>query len=584
MAGTAETSDGSGSSSSSPSFSSSEIRMDQIFALNEKTSRFAVLGPLHNGMEVMLRFFKDSSVCHALQGQKESIEDRWAATNFIQRYVTHWNVLGVVGICRELGTIAIEVCEPLREFLASCSHVPLGMAARMGLGCVEGLIHLHDALGEVWERDGSPLEFFVAGNTIKVADDQVSSPYFVLHGERVRYSAPEILATQEIAPAAKAVKNMGALDVYSVGVVMWSLLCRSEPWVDKKTDEIKQMVLRGERPAIPEAIARNLQQEQSMQSYLILMNKCWRQNSNERPTLMEVRGGLLEILSLIEEEEASEWESIESAVVVPNDQYWVGNAGSAARPEAVSVIAQEGPQRGLPPIVPQGTMESRGKGRLIAFVQKVWRALAGLFRLRRNLAPTQPSAAPANIAIGIRAPSPTPAIGVPFNPAQCQVLVSPFSRPPPLSLLNPLCNNNNRDNDQSTGKQGLGTMMVVDREPNQTAWGKIRGYSVNCILPDATKHPVWNDVVVIAIGNAAVPPRKIWDDFLDIFFNTSAPEFRQSEHWDVLRPWLVKPMVPKVERDLIKWVEPERGSSDFANNNVGPDGRLLLGGASTEFS
>ena len=93
------------------------------------------------------------------------------------------------------------------------------------------------------------------------------------------YMAPELLDSQPYN------KNV---DVYSFGVVMWECLTRDEPFRGCSPMQIVAMLMRGERPKLPERPALP-------QSYVRVLTECWATQPERRPTFGQALERLLAI-------------------------------------------------------------------------------------------------------------------------------------------------------------------------------------------------------------------------------------------------------------------------------------------------
>eukprot|EP00730_Choanoeca_flexa_P002401 TRINITY_DN11035_c0_g1_i1.p1 TRINITY_DN11035_c0_g1~~TRINITY_DN11035_c0_g1_i1.p1 ORF type:complete len:130 (+),score=15.57 TRINITY_DN11035_c0_g1_i1:22-411(+) len=84
-------------------------------------------------------------------------------------------------------------------------------------------------------------------------------------------------------------------DVYSFGIVLWEIASRLQPWMDKKTSwQITDSVLAGERPPLDAC-------RPAPEEYIALMQLCWKQDADERPSF----GECLSQLERLQQEEAN---------------------------------------------------------------------------------------------------------------------------------------------------------------------------------------------------------------------------------------------------------------------------------------
>eukprot|EP00803_Ostreobium_quekettii_P002934 evm.model.scf_1042.1 EVM.evm.TU.scf_1042.1 scf_1042:20644-24714(-) len=95
----------------------------------------------------------------------------------------------------------------------------------------------------------------------------------------VNYMPPELLAQGILTPAA---------DVYSFGVLLWELLVGSNPYPSKTQNEILVLVTSGRRPAVPARIP---------DQYADLIQSCWHQSRQARPTFTEISATLRDLLA-----------------------------------------------------------------------------------------------------------------------------------------------------------------------------------------------------------------------------------------------------------------------------------------------
>jgi hypothetical protein len=94
----------------------------------------------------------------------------------------------------------------------------------------------------------------------------------------VMWMAPEMLAARNYAAAS---------DVFAFGVLLWEIFARQRPWPTKKVMEVAELVLQGERMAPPQGAPAAI---------VDVMARCWRQEANERPDMIEVRSSLGELI------------------------------------------------------------------------------------------------------------------------------------------------------------------------------------------------------------------------------------------------------------------------------------------------
>lgn len=81
--------------------------------------------------------------------------------------------------------------------------------------------------------------------------------------------------------------------VRSFGIVLWELFTESEPWKTEglSSAEIEYQVVAGKRPSIP----ARLRAEPANAAYIALIEECWSQDPQDRPTFAQVVARLKEM-------------------------------------------------------------------------------------------------------------------------------------------------------------------------------------------------------------------------------------------------------------------------------------------------
>jgi serine/threonine protein kinase len=210
----------------------------------------------------------------------------------------HPNIVQFMGICRDPAAIVTEFCarRSLHAILAQARGSPAKAAEltwdrRLGLlaDAARGMLYLHSnkphaiVHGDVKSLNVVVTEQWVA----KVCDFGFSRAITQHHSRDIssshlpgnpRWLAPELLK-EEGQPSTKS-------DVYAFAMVMWEVLVWQVPWESAQNIAVLRLVRRGERPLIPPTneLPGPPGSEAVLPRYLRLMEHCWRESPEERPS------------------------------------------------------------------------------------------------------------------------------------------------------------------------------------------------------------------------------------------------------------------------------------------------------------
>ncbi|KAF2073598.1 hypothetical protein CYY_005087 [Polysphondylium violaceum] len=120
------------------------------------------------------------------------------------------------------------------------------------------------------------------------------------------WMAPEVIKGQQYTDSC---------DVYSFGIVLWEIYCRSKPYQGISNFDIPVMVCKGERPKIPSDCPAD---------YAKLIKACWTDNPKKRPKFNEIHSTLLKIqssLNLVQQtiSNSTELQPISNLTISSND-------------------------------------------------------------------------------------------------------------------------------------------------------------------------------------------------------------------------------------------------------------------------
>jgi len=198
----------------------------------------------------------------------------------------HPNVVMFMGACLKPPNVCLvlELCEhgSLHQFLRSEAehHVKITMSLvyRFAVDIARGVKYLHNKQNIV-QRDLKARNVLVdAALNAKVSDFGLSRVMQETGGDgnltacgTPAWTAPEIVRMEAYTDK---------VDVYSFGIILWELITRQEPYGGKRGVQIAYAAAeQGTRPPIPSFIP---------ESYSKLMQECWADKADDRPTFDDI--------------------------------------------------------------------------------------------------------------------------------------------------------------------------------------------------------------------------------------------------------------------------------------------------------
>merc|ERR1712137_101837 len=263
-----------------PHISSEEIELQQLIG---RGCFGKVYSGLCRSMEVAVKVPKKQNLSkRSLRAFIKEVE--------IMSKIYHPNVCLFMGACTEPGHIRI-VSELLVTDLDAKIHdlseeISLHQRVQWAKETCQGVAWLHGSDPPIVHRDLKPANMLLDSHgTIKVCDFGLS--HFMEDGIYDKepkgtplYTAPEVMRKEEI--------NM-KVDVYSIGIIMWELLTREDPFVEHEDYDafVDAVCNKNERPIIPRWCPRSLRR---------VIQDCWQADPELRPTMSDVIGMLDECL------------------------------------------------------------------------------------------------------------------------------------------------------------------------------------------------------------------------------------------------------------------------------------------------
>lgn len=212
--------------------------------------------------------------------------------------IRHPNCTALLGLCTSPAAIVMEYCTmgSLFDLLQCAASTPAEEAQltwerrlRMAIDAATGMLYLHSGAEPMLHRDlRSPNLLVAEGYRVKVADFSLSarleagSRLSAGRGTNVFWQAPELL---EMRQATRAT------DVYAFGIILAELLTLRTPFHNMSEYRVAGYVLDGGRPVVPpldELPGPDTAQFAGMEAYIELMQECWAQQPEERPSFEQI--------------------------------------------------------------------------------------------------------------------------------------------------------------------------------------------------------------------------------------------------------------------------------------------------------
>lgn len=192
----------------------------------------------------------------------------------------HQNIIVLYGISLGLDQLLMimpQISMSLRDLLQS--NLPLSRLQIYTIAeCfVEGVRYLHKQ--RIVHRDLKTANVLIDVNLhpyitdfgLSEVENELENPPPQTHaGAREVFGSPAWMAPELF----KLLPGTVLSDIYSIGVVLWSMLTRKIPFEDVSRQDIIRRVRRGEREIIPPEVEKKDSK---------LIRKCWRQNPEKRP-------------------------------------------------------------------------------------------------------------------------------------------------------------------------------------------------------------------------------------------------------------------------------------------------------------
>ncbi|KAH3757595.1 Serine/threonine-protein kinase STY46 [Pelomyxa schiedti] len=254
------------------------------FTLGDMVGRGAagkVYKGVWNNQTVAIKHYSEDNMAFDIKDFKKELT--------LMSVFDHENLISCIGACTKDFNHLYIVTELMPFSLGSYvekNEIDLKVCLHFASGIAKGLAYLHSY--HVIHRDVKPANVLLTASLeVKIIDfgnSRVVNNTGALTANlgTVQYMAPELF------------ENKGyteKIDIYALGILMWEMSARQQPYIDKPSWAIPVAVSKGDRPTLPKSISA---------SFAKLIKACWHGVPAKRPTILEVR----ECLRKIDLEEA----------------------------------------------------------------------------------------------------------------------------------------------------------------------------------------------------------------------------------------------------------------------------------------
>ena len=215
----------------------------------------------------------------------EKVFKEFEQESAVMTKLTHPNVLHLHGICIEVGkySMVLEYMSKGSLFKVLHSNHPLSLPQlwQIAMDIGKGIFHLHSK--KILHRDLKSLNVLLDANLqAKVCDFGLSQVKIETKTVSKKNTSNQTVGTTRwMAPELfDGKKYTEKADVYSYGIILWELFTRKIPYENFSEDlhVITYVVLKGKREKIP---------ENTPSSYAKLIQWCWQEKPEERPTVQQ---------------------------------------------------------------------------------------------------------------------------------------------------------------------------------------------------------------------------------------------------------------------------------------------------------
>jgi len=237
-----------------------------------------ILGQVYKGKWLKIDLFVAIKTLH-LTHFNDDIKRKLINELLILKSVSHPNIVKFYGVCVDEDQYSLITeyvsLHSLFDLLEEKRKFSLPEQLSIGIQIATGINYLHQSKPQILHRNIKStnilLENHHSGYNVKICDFNMIQIRNQSKGNiSICWTAPEVLDLDPYTEKS---------DIYSLGVVYWELVTYQIPYDGHSNSSIRDFILSGRRLKIPQNISTN---------FRLIIEKCWSQNPNDRPTCSDL--------------------------------------------------------------------------------------------------------------------------------------------------------------------------------------------------------------------------------------------------------------------------------------------------------
>jgi len=237
-----------------------------------------ILGQVYKGKWLKIDLFVAIKTLH-LTHFNDDMKKKLINELLILKSVSHPNIVKFYGVCVDEDQYSLITeyasLRSLFDLLEEKRKFSLPEQLSIGIQIATGINYLHQSKPQILHRNIKSTNILLEnhhwGYLVKICDFNMIQIRNQSKGNiSICWTAPEVLDSDPYTDKS---------DIYSLGIVYWELVTYQIPYDGYSDKSIRDFILSGRRLKIPQNISMN---------FHLIIEKCWSQNPNDRPTCSDL--------------------------------------------------------------------------------------------------------------------------------------------------------------------------------------------------------------------------------------------------------------------------------------------------------